>query len=559
MPGIINLSEAQEKKVTKKPFAINSKRFIPKIRLDPDLQRSVPVKMTKRFINLFAGIHMTIRAKILLSLCIVILLMGTANVLVVIQMMNYSRQYDAIINNITTANSISGSIKPDIDNEMWNIVAGKTQFNEGKQYEIINNINNKIQWMMENTDSQKAKVKLDVVLRTMQTLTQDVDMMGGQIAKYSTATQNEAVLEKIRFVTGVVEGVVQDYVLFEVNRTNGQYQQMRAGFIEWEILAGILTFGAISFSVVAAWALSRSIYTPIKKLHDVTKTITQNDLQALVTGDNVDEITELGMSFNIMIGKIRELLDSKIKEQENLKKAEMRALQSQINPHFLYNTLDTIIWMAESKKTDQIVEVVSALSNFFRISLSKGKDWITIGEEVERVKSYLTIQKIRYRDIMDFKIEVDEKVSDHTVLKLILQPLVENAIYHGIKNKREGGTIFVRAKLFNGNKVLLEVEDTGIGFTPQILLQLQTELADNSGDIKSESGFGIGNVNQRIKLYYGLQYGLSVKSEYQKGTCVSFIIPARNADSSENQVSLPADISVQLPHKAIGSTGEAGL
>ncbi len=114
------------------------------------------------------AIHLTIRAKILLSLCIVILLMGTANVLVVIQMLNYSRQYDAIINNITTANSISGSIKPDIDNEMWNIVAGKIQFNEGKQYEIINNINSKIQWMMENTDSQRAKVKLDVVLRTMQ-------------------------------------------------------------------------------------------------------------------------------------------------------------------------------------------------------------------------------------------------------------------------------------------------------------------------------------------------------------------------------------------------------
>jgi two-component system, sensor histidine kinase YesM len=540
-------------------MAINIKRFLPRINLAQDSMGYLPRKMTKRFINLFAGIHLTIRSKILLSLCIVILLMGTANVLVVIQMLNYSRQYDSIINNITTANSISGSIKPDIDNEMWNIVAGKIQFNEGKQYEIISNINSKVQWMLENTDSQRAKVKLDVVLRTMQTLTQDVDMMGSQIAKYSTAAQNEAVLEKIRFVTGVVEGVVQDYVLFEVNRTNGQYQQMRAGFVEWEILAVILTFGAIVFSVVAAWALSRSIYTPIKKLHDVTKTITQNDLQALVTGDNVDEITELGMSFNIMIGKIRELLDSKIKEQENLKKAEMRALQSQINPHFLYNTLDTIIWMAESKKTDQIVEVVSALSNFFRISLSKGRDWITIGEEIERVRSYLTIQKIRYRDIMDFKIEVDDKVSDHTVLKLILQPLVENAIYHGIKNKREGGTIFVRAKLFNGNKVLLEVEDTGIGFTPETLVQLQAELADNSGDIKQESGFGIGNVNQRIKLYYGMQYGLSVKSEYQSGTCVSFIIPALNGDSAENQVALPVDVSVPLPHKSMGSTGEAGL
>jgi Predicted signal transduction protein with a C-terminal ATPase domain len=135
---------------------------------------------------------------------------------------------------------------------------------------------------------------------------------------------------------------------------------------------------------------------------------------------------------------------------------------------------------------------------------------------------------------MDFKIEVDEGVSDNTVLKLILQPLVENAIYHGIKNKREGGTIIVRAKSNNGNEVLLEVEDNGIGFSPDRLAKIQTELADNSGEIKQESGFGLGNVNQRIKLYYGIQYGLSVKSKYQTGTCVSFIIPARKADAIEN-------------------------
>jgi two-component system sensor histidine kinase YesM len=461
--------------------------------------------------------------------------MGTANVLVVMQMLNYSRQYDAIITNITTANSISGTIKPDIDNEMWNIVAGKILFSQGRQYQIINNVNSKVHLMMENTDSPEAKIKLDVILRTMQTLSKEVDTMGSQIAKNSTQADNQAVLENIRFVSGVVENVVQDYVLFEVNRTNGQYQQMRAGFVVWEIFALTLTFGAIVFSILVAWGLSRSIYTPIKKLHDVTKTITQNDLQALVTGDNVDEITELGLSFNIMIGKIRELLDSKIKEQEILKKAEMRALQSQINPHFLYNTLDTIIWMAEAKKTDQIVEVVSALSNFFRISLSKGQDWITIAAEVERVRSYLIIQKIRYRDIMDFKIEVDERVSANTVLKLILQPLVENAIYHGIKNKREGGTIFVRARPNNnGNEVLLEVEDTGIGFAPETLAQIQAELADQSGEIKQESGFGIGNVNHRLKLYYGMQYGLTVRSKYQTGTCVTFIIPARKPDAIDS-------------------------
>jgi two-component system sensor histidine kinase YesM len=528
-------------------MTIDFRNIMTRLKLKSKSQRTPPLIWIKGVISFVRSLHLSIRVKILLSLCIVILLMGTANVLVVIQMLNYSRQYDAIINNITTANSISGSIKPDIDNEMWKIVAGKIQFGGGKQYDIIDSINSKVQWMMENTDSNKAKVKLEVILRTMQTLRQNIDVMGNQIAQNSTATENEAVLEKIRFVTGVIEGVVQDYVLFEVNRTNGQYQQMRAGFILWETMAITLTFGAIVFSVVAAWALSRSIYTPIKKLHDVTKTITQNDLQALVTSDNVDEITELGMSFNIMIGKIRSLLDDKVREQENLRKAEMRALQSQINPHFLYNTLDTIIWMAEAKKTDQIVEVVSALSSFFRISLSRGKDWITIGEEIERIKSYLTIQKIRYQDIMDFKIDMDEGVSDHTVLKLILQPLVENAIYHGIKNKREGGTITVRAKFNNEKEVILEVEDNGIGLTPAKMIQLKAELADDSGDIKQESGFGIGNVNQRIKLYYGKQYGLTVKSEYQTGTCVSFIIPARKDDAVENN---------EPPHDTIAESAQ---
>jgi two-component system sensor histidine kinase YesM len=228
-----------------------------------------------------------------------------------------------------------------------------------------------------------------------------------------------------------------------------------------------------------------------------------------------------------MIGRIKELLDAKMKEQENLKKAELRALQAQINPHFLYNTLDTIIWMAESKKTDQVVEIVSALSGFFRISLSKGMDWITIAEEAERIRNYLTIQKMRYRDILDYVIEIDERVQQNTILKLILQPLVENALYHGIKNKRQGGTIFVRAMPRGSEEVVLTVEDDGIGFTPDKLAKLQAELENDSGDIELESGFGIGNVNKRIRLYYGKPYGLSVQSEYNTGTCVTLVIPAK--------------------------------
>ena len=486
-----------------------------------------PLKYVGRLADFLAGINLSIRTKILVALCIVILLMGATNIVSMMQVLRYSRQYDAIINNITTANSISGRVKSDIDTEMWKIVAGKVEFSEGQQYEIIDNVDAEVRRMMVSTDSQRARVKLDQILRTLQTLREYVNGMGSQIAQNSTAAENEAVLEKIHFATSVLEEVVQNYVLYEVNRTDGQSEVMRESFARWQIFSVLLIISAVGFAVVAAWSLSRSIYTPIKKLHDVTTTITKNDLQALMTSENVDEITELGMSFNIMIGKITEVLDSKIKEQENLKKAELRALQAQINPHFLYNTLDTIIWMAESKKTDQVVQIVTALSSFFRISLSKGMDWITIGEEIERIKSYLTIQKMRYHDILDFKIEVDQDVAENTILKLILQPLVENALYHGIKNKRQGGTISVRARRKGENEVLLEVEDDGIGFTPQKLARLLAELDDDAGDIKMESGYGIGNVNNRIQLYYGKQYGLSIQSEYSTGTCVTLVIPAK--------------------------------
>jgi len=212
-----------------------------------------------RLADSIAGVNLSIRAKILISLCIVILLMGITNVVSMLQVLNYSRQYDAIITNITTANSISGSVKPDIDSEMWKIVSGKIEFSDGEQYEIIANVDTQVRWMMANTDSQRAKVKLDLILRTLQSLKGYVDQMGDKISHNSTATENEAVLEKIRFATSVMNDVVQDYVLYEVNRTEGQYQMMSEGFDRWKTLSIILIFSAAGFSVLAAWSLSRSI------------------------------------------------------------------------------------------------------------------------------------------------------------------------------------------------------------------------------------------------------------------------------------------------------------
>ncbi len=482
----------------------------------------------EKFITLFASVRFSLRTKILLSFFTVILLLSAMNILLILEVIRFNQQYDAIITNITTANSINGFIKPSIDTEMWNVVSGKTEFAAGNQYEIIQQVNSQIETMMANAESDKSRIKLEVIHRTMNTLTHYVDKMGQQVDAGSRVAENEQVLEDIRGVSAVVEESVQDYMLFEVNQAEQQYKENQARFTRLSLYYMILLPGVIGFSILAAWIISASIYIPIKKLHDVTTTITGEDLQALVTTHNVDEITELGISFNLMIGRIRELVNAKLREQENLKKAELKALQAQINPHFLYNTLDTIVWMAESNKTGQVIDIVRALSSFFRIALSKGKEWISLRQEIEHVSSYLTIQKMRYRDILDYKIEVEEELLDSTILKLTLQPLVENALYHGIKTKRNGGTVVVQAKRVGEENVLLDVQDDGVGFTPYKLAQLQESLAEDLDEISmGEGGFGLKNVHKRIQLYYGKEYGLSIQSQYRGGTHVSVMIPRR--------------------------------
>jgi two-component system sensor histidine kinase YesM len=483
-------------------------------------------RFMNKFITIFSGIRFSLRTKILFSFFAVILLLSAMNIFLIFEVLRFNRQYDAIISNITTANSINGYIKPSVDTEMWNIVSGKTEFDQGNQYQIIQQANSQIESMMSNAESDKSRIKLEVIHRTLNTLTHYVDKMGQEIEAGSRVAEHEKILEDIRGVSEVVEETVQDYMLFEVNQAEERYKENQERFTQLSILYMILLPGVVGFSFLAAWIISASIYVPIKKLHDVTTTITGEDLQALVTTNNVDEITELGMSFNLMIGQIRDLLNAKILEQENLKKAELRALQAQINPHFLYNTLDTIVWMAESNKPDQVIEIVRALSSFFRIALSRGKDWISLRQEIEHVQSYLTIQKMRYRDILDYKIDVDESLLESTILKLTLQPLVENALYHGIKTKRTGGDIVVSAQRGDGDRVVLEVRDDGVGFTPYKLAQIREMLAGETDAITmKEGGFGLENVNKRIKLYYGPQYGLAIESQYRGGTKVTVTIP----------------------------------
>lgn len=287
------------------------------------------------------------------------------------------------------------------------------------------------------------------------------------------------------------------------------------------IIVAMLLFICM-LDVIAAWYTSNSIANPIRKLMYLMRKVEDGDLSVSMNVKYNDEIGQLGRSFNIMIEKIGFLMDSVYKEQKNLRKAELKALQAQINPHFLYNTLDSIIWMSKANRNEEVITMVSALTKLFRIALSRGKDVISIQEEIEHINSYLTIQHIRYKNKFTFDINVDEALYKYSIMKLILQPIVENSIYHGIKEKRGMGYIEVRGRDL-GDTIVFEVVDNGKGMSKDKLNALRNAL--NNGTREKIESYGIRNVNERIKIFFGAEYGLTFFSEEDVGTRVEIKIP----------------------------------
>ena len=214
-----------------------------------------------------------------------------------------------------------------------------------------------------------------------------------------------------------------------------------------------------------------------------------------------------------------------------MRQLDLRLLQEQINPHFLYNTLDTIVWLIEGNKADEAVDMVVTLSDFFRLVLSGGKEFITLREEKQHINSYLEIQKVRYRDILEYDIRIDEELYDYQILKLTLQPLVENAIYHGIKYKRAKGCIHISGEK-DGDILRLIVSDNGVGREEEELEQLRREMERPCRE--TEKGFGLANVNERIHMYFGGEYGLGIESGKMVGTTVTLTIPATKAKRGEH-------------------------
>ncbi len=275
--------------------------------------------------------------------------------------------------------------------------------------------------------------------------------------------------------------------------------------------------------VIVSFKFSRTLTNPIFKLKRLMKQAESGDLTVRFNFQHNDEIGELGQSFNHMIARIDQLIQMVYVEQENKRTAEMKSLQEQIKPHFLYNTLDTISWMARDYDAEDIVRLVDALTNMFRIGLSHGKDIITVKEEITHVSNYLYIQKIRYKDKLNYVIHVDESLYAVEVPKLILQPLVENAIYHGVKAKRGGGTITITG-VPEGENLVFTVQDNGAGMPQEKVEELNRRMSERSV-LDEKKSFGLFYIRERIQLCYGKGYGVHVESALGEGTRVTITLP----------------------------------
>ena len=288
------------------------------------------------------------------------------------------------------------------------------------------------------------------------------------------------------------------------------------------LTAVVLVIVALLFSRFMA----RSITLPIQKLRDSMKKVQEGDFSVSdVVVDSRNEIGSLTKSFDVMTHRIQELMEQNVHEQEQKRKSELKALQSQINPHFLYNTLDSIIWMAEGKKNEEVVLMTASLARLLRQSISNEDEVVPIANEVEYARGYLTIQKMRYKDKLEFQIDVDSSILYIPLIKLVLQPIIENSIYHGLKYKESKGLLIVKGFMKDGNAVL-QVIDDGVGMDEETLAHIYDKHKVNY----HSNGVGVYNVQKRLKLYYGENYGITYTSEKGKGTTATITIPGRQEE-----------------------------
>lgn len=476
-------------------------------------------------------VHFTIRRKIIiLSVCVVlpfVLLIGY----MLNSIQNYSKQYETIVSSMTVANNYNLNFKEEMDESLYKLVVGYVTFeNIGQDqtltdpYYQIDILRDEFTKLLDNTNSEESKLWLQSLLRNIDTLEKRVDDIRESLNDGDNYDENIGMLENnIYILTELIQDDIQYYIYYQTRNMEAVNQTLQGSMDAFVLLSEIFLFVLIGLVVMISVVIVNDMLRPMESLYKATEAMAAGDFEARAVVDSKDEFQVLAEGFNNMASNIEDLIGEIKEDEQKMRRADLRLLQEQINPHFLYNTLDTIVWLIEANETDQATNMVVTLSNFFRIVLSKGKEFISIREEEQHIKSYLEIQAMRYHDIMEYDIQIDQVLYQYQILKLTLQPIVENALYHGLKVKRAKGFIHILGEK-DGDIIRFIVRDNGVGMEADELEELEKEISRPCKE--TEKGFGLANVNERIRMYFGQEYGMTIRSTKGKGTEVEVIIPA---------------------------------
>ena len=390
-----------------------------------------------------------------------------------------SARYDEMLNSVVLASEFSLDFKNDFDYETYLLIVGNVSPEETNLPVLLSDARRVVENLKDYTFNQANMRRLESAEKYLNNLEQYTEHIKSNLQREDRYEDNILIWENdVQIVTGLIQESINEYIYYENKQLQIAQAENRANLVR------TIQLSVIILVVVLVLIFIISLLAPIWITRPIKKQVTR--------------------------------------EQKRLRKAELDLLQAQINPHFLYNTLDAIVWSAEAGNQKQVVSMVGSLSDFFRTSLNRGKEIITIREELQHVRSYLEIQQIRYQDILSYEISVPEDIFEYRIPKITLQPLVENALYHGIKNRRGGGKIIVSGE----NKedcILLKVIDDGMGMTTERKAEVERGLREATPE--ESSIYGLYNINERIRLTYGGSYGIYLESKFEKGTVVTVRLP----------------------------------
>lgn len=451
----------------------------------------------------------------------------------------FCNAYTQSIRNITMANSVTANLKKDVDYSMYRIVIGMRTYQfihelmeEERPYgweqikdphQTVNDARKVYRQLLKRTTESGNRSRIEWLLHCLDQLEDRIYEIEENLP-HGMYEKNMEILEfGVRVLTEDIQKQGQEYVYYETLHVQEIQEQLESSEHTAIVVSLSLLVAIVFIGIILSRRITKSVTVPIQKLCKETERVAKGDFTSGPKIQSGDELSILTGSFDHMKGEIGRLIEDIRQEQSQRRVMELQLLQEQINPHFLYNTLDTIVWLAEGGQNRQVVDMVTSLSEFFRTTLSGGKDFITMKEEMTHIESYLQIQRIRYQDILDYKVSLDPLLENDPILKLTLQPLVENALYHGIKNKRGRGHIWVRG-YEDKDMAVLEVEDDGAGMTEQEMDLVRKKIKGGERT-ESKGGFGLFNVAERLRLNYGSGCGLDFESSPGKGTRAVVSIP----------------------------------